>query len=83
MDEKMKRKLSDDDLDQVSGGEIFNAVNISGHDLNNPWEVLNEKGEVIGRAPTRDDAIWLAGNKGVSSREVKTWEEVEQMRRQK
>ncbi|MCR4909440.1 MAG: hypothetical protein K5985_11475 [Lachnospiraceae bacterium] len=72
-------RLNDNALDQVSGGAIFEASGISGHDPKNPWEVLNEKGEVLDRAATRDDAIWLAGKNGVSRDEV-TWDDVLKMR---
>ncbi len=82
MDDKMIRKLSEDDLDQVSGGQIFDASNIIGHEDGRPWEVLNDKGEVVGRASNRDEAIWIAGQRGVSRDEVKTWDEVRKMRGQ-
>lgn len=79
MADKINKKLSEDELDQVSGGQIFNATNIIGHDKDKPWDVLNDKGEVIGRGADRDEAIWIAGQKGVSRDEIQ-WDEVRRMR---
>ncbi len=43
-------KLNDSDLENVSGGFLFNARNISGSDPANPWEVIdNRNGNVIAR----------------------------------
>ncbi len=62
--------LNDDELDQVAGGEIFEASHTPGHNPEKPWEILDDKGNVLGSAATRDDAIWLASCKGVSRKEV-------------
>ena len=43
-------KLNDSNLENVSGGLIFNAQNIAGSDPNNPWEVVdNKNGNVLAR----------------------------------
>ncbi len=76
-----KNKLTDEEIENVSGGQIFYAKNISNADPDKLWEVLNEKGEVVDRAETRDKAIWLAGKHDVNFEEVK-WEDVQKMRGQ-
>ena len=43
-------KINDSNLENVSGGLIFNASNISGSDPANPWEVIdNKNGNVLAR----------------------------------
>ena len=74
--------LNNDELDQVAGGEIYEASYTPGHNPEKPWEVLDDKGNVLGSAATRNDAIWLASCKGVSRKEV-TWDDVLNMRGQK
>lgn len=73
------RKLSDETIEQVSGGAIFNAKDIDGSDHNNPWEVLDGKGNVLGRYKTRDEAIYNAGYHRVGGNEV-DWDTVQRMR---
>ena len=42
------KALGDDQLEEVTGGVIFNASGIIGSDSNNPWEVLdNRNGNVL------------------------------------
>ena len=74
--------LNNDELDQVAGGEIFESSDIPGHNPEKPWEILDDKGNVLDCAATGDDAIWLASCKGVSRKEV-TWDDVLNMRGQK
>ena len=73
-------KLNDEELEQVSGGAIFNASGISGSDPGNPWEVLDGNGNVKGRYPTREMAIYNAGKMNVDFFEV-SWDQVQAMRR--
>ncbi len=76
-------KKIDEELNNVTGGmnggAIFNASGISGSDANNPWEVLDAKGNVKGRYPTRDLAIYNAGKLDLGFNEV-NWNEVQSMR---
>ena len=37
------KKLGDDQLEEVTGGVIFNASGIIGSDPNMPWEVLDNR----------------------------------------
>jgi hypothetical protein len=71
------RKLSEDELDGVSGGAIFNASNIIGSNKDKPWEVLDDKGNIVRdkngnelRFASRDDAVAAAATAGVG------WDEV-------
>ncbi len=76
-----KNKINDNDLEQISGGQIFYAKGISGSDPDKPWEVVNEKGEVIDRADSKEYAIWLAGKHNVNFEEV-DWKKLCEMRGQ-
>ena len=79
----MKNMLTDDELNNVAGGVIFNASGISGADHNNPWEVLDDKtGDVRGRFANRDDAVAYAGRMGQNHMEV-NWDQVQQLRGQR
>lgn len=71
----MGGKLKDEELASVSGGYIFYAKDISGADPNNLWEVINERGEVIGRYNNRDDAIYNAGYNREKYREI-SWQQL-------
>ncbi len=73
--------LTDDELNKVAGGAIFDATGIAGHDAGLSWEVLNEKGEIVGHAADREEAASLAGPLGVSGDEV-SWDAVKRMRGQ-
>ena len=71
------RKLSEDELDGVSGGAIFNASNIIGSTEGKPWEVLDDKGNIKRdkdgnelRFASRDDAVAAAARAGVGYNEV-------------
>lgn len=74
------QKLNDEELDNVAGGFIFNAVNISGADKNNPWEVINEKGDTIGRYSTKEEAIYNAGKQNQNYIEL-NWNQVVDLRK--
>lgn len=61
----MIEKINDQELENASGGLIFNATNISGADPRNPWEVIdNKNGNVIARFATRDQAVAKASSYG-------------------
>ena len=74
-----------DELDEISGGMIFNASNIEGSDPNYPWEVLdNNDCRVLGRFPNRDLAVQYANSFGDGSsydaQEV-DWNTVQRLRK--
>ncbi len=61
------KKLSMEDLDNVSGGLIFNAApwGIYGTDPDNPWQVIdNFDGKVLGSFPTKEAAMTNARSYG-------------------
>ncbi len=80
------KKLSTDELDAVNGGALFNASRIQGSDPNRPWEVLDERGNIITyngqelRFASRDDAVAAAARAGASWNEV-DWAWVQDRRR--
>ncbi len=39
----------------MAGGEIFEASYTPGHNPEKPWEILDDKGNVLGSAATRND----------------------------
>ena len=58
-------KINDSELNNVAGGFIFNACNISGSDPNRPWEVIdNKNGNVLQRFGTRAEAEACAKSYG-------------------
>ena len=71
--------LTDDAMDKVAGGSIFDASGIQGHDPANPWEVLDIRGDVVARAASREDAIVLALENGQTIDEI-DWDQVRKMR---
>ena len=77
MKELEKNKMTDEELDNVGGGLIFNARNIVGSDPNNPFEVLDDRtGDVLARANTYDLAVQYAKNMGKSWEYTEDWNRV-------
>ena len=77
-------KMNDSDLENVSGGLIFNASNISGADPTRPWEVLdNKNGNVLQRFTNQTDAEnWVRntyGNNALNTAKV-DWNYVQALR---
>lgn len=76
-EKKINRELSEEELNEVSGGLIFNASRISGSDPNNPFEVLDDRtGDVLARAATYDQAFQYAYNMGKSVEYTEDWNRV-------
>ncbi len=65
MSDKITGSLNDNELENVSGGLVFYAENISGADKDNLYEVLDEKGDVKARASTYKDAARMAKEMGL------------------
>lgn len=77
MKEMDKNKLTDEEMDKVGGGLIFNAKNIIGSDPNNPFEVLDDRtGDVLARASTYDQAVKYAVDIGRSWEYTEDWNRV-------
>ena len=76
------KKLSEDDLENVSGGIVFDAHDIVGgdEDFDHVWQVLDDKtGRVLQRCSTRDDARQWARDNNQNRMEI-TWDQVCQLR---
>ena len=55
------KKVSDNELENVAGGMVFNATGTSEADPSRPWEVIhNNTGEILGRYSTQDEACQAA-----------------------
>ena len=85
MSELKNNMLSDNELENVSGGLLFYAGDIDGSDPNRPWEVLdNNNGNVIRAFGNRDDAIDFVrhnyGDDPLNTMEV-SWGQVQNLRR--
>lgn len=72
-------KISDNELDNVTGGAIFNSSGIMGADPNRPWEVLDDRGNVRERFNNRQDAERYARDKDLGTWEA-NWDMVMRMR---
>lgn len=60
-----EKKIDLNELENVSGGLIFNASNISGADPAKPWEVIdNKNGNVLARFASKNEAIANASQYG-------------------
>ena len=67
MSDEMKKFeiVDEEELENASGGIIFNASRIDGADKNLPFEILNDKnGNVIARASSYDEARRKLEDKG-------------------
>lgn len=75
-------KLNDEDMDNVSGGMIFNAKGYEGNP-SLPWEVVaNHNCQVLGAFGTRDEAVRYAqkfGKDSYNTMEV-DWSTVQRLR---
>ena len=79
MNGQVLSKLSDGQVEGIAGGYIFNSkVLTEGYDPN-PWEILDEKGDVVDRWDTKEMAERIASGRGFSTEEL-TWEQVIKLR---
>ena len=80
MNDKAMNVLSDEQLEGVSGGYIFDAsvLTPNGSDLY-PWEILDWNGNVVDRCASYVWAENLALERGYSCEEL-TWEQVQRLR---
>lgn len=61
-------KISDEVLENISGGMIVNAQGLDEYDPTCPWEVIeNNTGKLLGKLPTRDLACSYAKSFGPES----------------
>lgn len=79
-DELKNKKINDDEMDKVSGGLIFNAQNISGSERDNPYEVLDRKGNVCFRTNNYYAAYDFAVRNGFDPEYTEDWDRVLRLR---
>ena len=80
-EKNINKAISEEELNEVSGGLIFNASRISGSDPNNPFEVLDDRtGDVLARASTYDLAFQYACNMGKSVEYTEDWNRIQYLR---
>ncbi len=79
-EEAKSRKIEDEELGKVGGGLIFNAQNISGADKNNPYEVLDWKGDVCFRANNYYAAYDFAVRNGFDPEYTEDWNRIVNLR---
>ncbi|MCR4922666.1 MAG: hypothetical protein K5931_01515 [Lachnospiraceae bacterium] len=73
-------KLSDDMLENVNGGNVFYAGNISGADMSKPFEVINDvTGDVVERHSNLEQAIQGARSYGISP-DLINWDNLQDKR---
>ncbi len=82
MSDKITGSLNDNELENVSGGLVFYAENISGADKDNLYEVLDEHGDVKARANNYKDAARMAREMGFSDEFTDDFNRVCKMRGQ-
>ena len=69
MDNMKNNKLTEDELENVAGGLIFNAANVPGYDQYNNWQVIdNNTGAIIKCFHTKGEAVdWTLAQYGGSN----------------
>lgn len=88
-DTGIMKKINEDELEKVSGGAIFYAGNVAGHNNGAPWEVINDsdriidgkkRGDVLGQFSSSDEAAEAARRYGLSDTEI-GWNRVQDLRK--
>ena len=75
-------RLNDDQLESISGGYVFDASNIIGHQDGAPWEVINDKGDVVGRFSDYNEAVKNAQDAHLNP-EMIGWDKLQELRSRK
>lgn len=77
-----KEMINANELNSIAGGVLFDASGIIGSDVNNPWEVLDDKdGHVVARFPSEYAARVALGGLN-ENHVVVNWDQVLQLRNQ-
>ncbi len=80
-EEKKANMISDDALEGVSGGLIFNASMLDGSDPDGPFEVLDDSnGQVLARANSYEQARQYAERLGISIEYTDDWDRIQRLR---
>lgn len=70
MGDDVLREIGDEELEEIAGGYIFYALGHNDWFSNEQWELLDKKGNVIGRFRSRDNAVKAAKDFGYSTKEL-------------
>lgn len=73
-----KKELTQGDIAEVSGGFLFDAHGC-GHD-HLAYEVIGNKGEILGSFNNKEDAADFAKSKNISTREL-NWSQLDSLRK--
>ena len=79
MDDDALKAIGDEKLDEIAGGYIFDSSVLSPSSYSWPWEVLNDKGCVVARLISKEDAEKVAKAFGLTTQEL-DWEQVQKLR---
>ena len=79
MSDNPLKSLDDEQIEGAAGGYLFDTYELEGgySCLRKPFEVVDDKGEVIGRFWSSDDAKQFAKEKGLST----DWITLEQLQK--
>ena len=80
MDDQLTGELTNEQLEGVSGGYIFDAEVLTSGNASDPWEILDNNGDVVDSWDTKEMAEWVAKTNGLSTVEL-TWEQVQKLRK--
>ena len=72
-------ELDDAQTEKVAGGYLFNASVLAEDHDPEPWQILDDQGDVVARWANREWAVIMAGLDGYSAEEL-TWEQVQRLR---
>ena len=94
-EKKMTQQMNDKELEDISGGYLFNASVLYEYDVL-PWQVLDRHGVVVGRCKTREEAVKMdqkyalsvdftpadlaSGDLSILKARELTWEQVQKLR---
>ena len=79
MSENPLKPLGDERADGVVGGYIFCADELNEFPVKEPWEVIDDKGDVVARFEWLNDAREYAKQNGYST-DTLSWPELEKLR---
>ena len=79
MSENPLKRLGDEEVDGVAGGYIFCSDDINVFPAVKPWEVIDNKGDVVVRFENYNDAVDYAKQNGYSTNWLR-WHELQKLR---
>ena len=79
MGDNSLKDLNDDNLQDVAGGYIFYSGVLADIPDDCPWEVIDDRGDVVARESTPHAARSIAAEMGFSGEEL-TWDQLQRLR---